>query len=191
MSEEAFAAGVRPGGLTDETQIRVLLCYMVQHYSPVCPEEMQEVLWGNQLVNYFSLQNSVSELCKLGYLVQKEDGLYTTASGKMAANDLSGVVPRSVRERAMDAMLKLRTRQKKAEQVRTTVDKCGVDYLLRCKIEDLGRTLMDCTLSFPDLELAEHAKERFCENADLIYQLLIAGLTADSGLAKDCLGDMD
>jgi len=27
---EAFTAGVRPGGLTDDTQIRMLLCYLVK-----------------------------------------------------------------------------------------------------------------------------------------------------------------
>ena len=32
---EAFTAGVRPGGLTDDTQIRMLLCYLVKVAGPV------------------------------------------------------------------------------------------------------------------------------------------------------------
>ena len=32
---DAFTAGVRPGGLTSSTEIRLLLCYLVQHTGPV------------------------------------------------------------------------------------------------------------------------------------------------------------
>ena len=41
---EAFTAGVRPGGLTDDTQIRMLLCYLVKVAGPVKRETMQGAL---------------------------------------------------------------------------------------------------------------------------------------------------
>ena len=51
---EAFTAGVRPGGLTDDTQIRMLLCYLVKVAGPVKRETMQGALLQEQLVNYFA-----------------------------------------------------------------------------------------------------------------------------------------
>ena len=47
---EAFTAGVRPGGLTDDTQIRMLLCYLVKVAGPVKRETMQGALLQEQLV---------------------------------------------------------------------------------------------------------------------------------------------
>ena len=33
-ANDAFTAGVRPGGLTDSTEIRLLLCYLVKNAGP-------------------------------------------------------------------------------------------------------------------------------------------------------------
>ena len=47
---EAFTAGVRPGGLTDDTQIRMLLCYLIKVTGPVKRDTMQGALLQEQLV---------------------------------------------------------------------------------------------------------------------------------------------
>lgn len=190
MFEPAFTAGVRPGGLTDETQIRILVCYIIQNFSPVTESELYDTLWENtQLVNYFELSSAVSNLERLGHLRLEEDGYHITSSGAMAANDLTTAVPRSVRDRAMDSMLLLRARRSRLAQNRAEVQPYGNEYQLRCKIEDLGHTLLDVTLTFADLELAEHAKEHFIENGDAVYQLLVAGLTRDKTLADACFNE--
>ena len=43
---EAFTAGVRPGGLTDDTQIRMLLCYLVKVAGPVKHETLGRAFAG-------------------------------------------------------------------------------------------------------------------------------------------------
>lgn len=184
LQRPAFTAGVRPGGLTDETQIQVLLCYIVKNFEPVPVTELQEVLWDGQLINYFELFGAVEQLCKLGNLTEREDGLYITRTGAMAAETLVSVVPRSVRDRAMDAMLKLRARRRKETNINTSITTAdNGESLLYCQIDDLGHPLLECTLSFPDEELAAHARRRFLENSDAVYQLLIAGLVGDRTLA--------
>ena len=192
MFEPAFTAGVRPGGLTDETQIRILVCYIIQNFSPVTESELYDTLWENtQLVNYFELSSAFINLERLGHLRLEEDGYHITSSGVMAANDLTTAVPRSVRDRAMDSMLLLRARRSRLAQNRAEVQPYGNEYQLRCKIEDLGHTLLDVTLTFADLELAEHAKEHFIENGDAVYQLLVAGLTRDKTLADACFNECE
>ena len=59
---EAFTAGVRPGGLTDDTQIRMLLCYLVKVAGPVKRETMQGALLQEQLVNYFEFADALAEV---------------------------------------------------------------------------------------------------------------------------------
>ena len=48
---DAFTAGVRPGGLTSSTEIRLLLCYLVQHSGPITREQLETALLDAQLVN--------------------------------------------------------------------------------------------------------------------------------------------
>ena len=50
---EAFTAGVKPGGLTDDTQIRILLCYLIKTAGPLTRDTLQGALLQVQLVNYF------------------------------------------------------------------------------------------------------------------------------------------
>lgn len=59
MMAEAFTAGVRPGGLTDDTQIRMLLCYLIKVTGPVKRDTMQGALLQEQLVNYFEFADAL------------------------------------------------------------------------------------------------------------------------------------
>jgi len=51
-ANDAFTAGVRPGGLTDSTEIRLLLCYLVKNAGPITRTEIENALMEEQLVNY-------------------------------------------------------------------------------------------------------------------------------------------
>ena len=56
MAGNAFTAGVKPGGLTTSTEIRILLCYLIQHAgTPLSQGELETALLGEELVNYFEL----------------------------------------------------------------------------------------------------------------------------------------
>ena len=71
---EAFTAGVRPGGLTDDTQIRMLLCYLVKVAGPVKRETMQGALLQEQLVNYFEFADALAEVEKQQLVTVDEEG---------------------------------------------------------------------------------------------------------------------
>ena len=92
---EAFTAGVRPGGLTDDTQIRMLLCYLVKVAGPVKRETMQGALLQEQLVNYFEFADALAEVEKQQLVTVDEDGRYTiTRRGTTVADTLAYDDPR-------------------------------------------------------------------------------------------------
>ena len=63
MSREAFTAGVKPGGLTNTTQIRILLCYLIRTVAqPLSRQELESALLEQQLVNYFGLAAGLAAL---------------------------------------------------------------------------------------------------------------------------------
>ena len=43
-ANDAFTAGVRPGGLTNSTEIRLLLCYLVKNAGPITRTEIENAL---------------------------------------------------------------------------------------------------------------------------------------------------
>ena len=51
-ANDAFTAGVRPGGLTNSTEIRLLLCYLVKNAGPITRTEIENALMEEALVNY-------------------------------------------------------------------------------------------------------------------------------------------
>ena len=68
MAGNAFTAGVKPGGLTTSTEIRILLCYLIQHAgTPLSQGELETALLGEELVNYFELASNLSDLLEQGF----------------------------------------------------------------------------------------------------------------------------
>ena len=106
MAGNAFTAGVKPGGLTTSTEIRILLCYLIQHAgTPLSQGELETALLGEELVNYFELASNLSDLLEQGF-VREENGRYTILpAGADIAEALADDVPRSVRDAAVRATL--------------------------------------------------------------------------------------
>ena len=87
---EAFTAGVRPGGLTDDTQIRILLCYLVKVAGPVKRDTMQGAILQEQLVNYFEFADALVEVEKQKLVTIDGEGRYViTQKGSTVADTLA------------------------------------------------------------------------------------------------------
>ena len=70
-ANDAFTAGVRPGGLTSSTEIRLLLCYLVKNAGPIARQEIENALMEEALVNYFEIGMSYGLIS--GYFGGKVD----------------------------------------------------------------------------------------------------------------------
>ena len=71
---EAFTGGVKPGGLTSNTEIRILLCYLIKTAGPVTRDAMQGALLQEELVNYFEFADALCELENQGLATQTPAG---------------------------------------------------------------------------------------------------------------------
>ena len=75
-ANDAFTAGVRPGGLTSSTEIRLLLCYLVKNAGPITRQEIENALMEEALVNYFEIGSCLDDITKQ-QLVTLTKGSYT------------------------------------------------------------------------------------------------------------------
>ena len=130
----AFSAGVRFGGLTDRTEIKILICYLLSGAKqPLTEQQLLETIIGQQLVNYFELLDALSHLTEQ-QLICENDGMYSiTEDGKEISRQLEKVLPFSVRERAYKAVIEILQYETLKRQNKTTITPV-VFLSIRCTI---------------------------------------------------------
>ena len=159
-ANDAFTAGVRPGGLTDSTEIRLLLCYLVKNAGPITRTEIENALMEEQLVTL------------------KEDRYSITEKGRKVAQELAYDLPRSVRERAVAAVLRSQTwARKEAEYSARITETPDGHCSIRCTIKALDQELFCLDIGTPDRLSADLVKKQFILKGNEIYQMLITKLT--------------
>lgn len=177
----AFSAGVRFGGLTDRTEIKILLCYLLSNArQPLTSQQIIDTLIGQELVNYFELQDALSHLTAQ-QLISEDDGLYTiTPEGADVSRELEKSLPLSVKERAYKAVIEILQyeslkRQNKTEI--TPVESGG--FNLNCTISDAEFRLFSFDLHMPDEKSAKFAEEQFIKYGQEIFKCVL-GITTDN-----------
>lgn len=174
---EAFTAGVKPGGLTSDTEIRILLCYLIKSTGPVTRDALQTAILQEQLVNYFEFVNALNELEVQGLATKNEEGYRITDKGMVVANTLAEDLPRSVRESAIRALIRIQGWLHKAAQNRASVRRSENGYTVTCTIGEMGQDVFQLRLTMPDAMTAEVVKNRFIAQGSEIYASLLTTLT--------------
>ena len=178
---EAFTAGVKPGGLTDDTQIRILLCYLVKTAGPLTRDTLQGALLQEQLVNYFEFADALVDVEKQQLVAQDESGLYSiTEKGSTVADTLALDLPRTVRESAIRAVMQIQSWRHKAAMNRARVEEEDGEYTVSCAIGDLGSDVFRLQLAMPDKLTAETIKNNFTAHGSEIYSKVMDMLTQPS-----------
>ena len=187
MNHDAFSAGVEPGGLYSSQEIKILICYMLAGVDEPLPRQsVLEIIAAGGMANFFEAGAAIDELIRLHNLTEGEDGrLYLTEDGRQAASTLSGMIPFTLRERSVQAALKLLTRMRRDKENRVTVKKLEHGRLVTCEIQDAGQPLLSFSLRVADDLQAGLIRERFLEDPTLIYSSLIALLTGDAAWKRN------
>ena len=159
-ANDAFTAGVRPGGLTDSTEIRLLLCYLVKNAGPITRTEIENALMEEALVNYFEIGSCLDDITQQK-LVTLSDGRYSiTEKGRKVAQELAFDLPRSVRERAVAAVLRSQTwARKEAQYAARITEKPDGHCSIRCTIRALDQELFCLDIGTPDRLSADLVKK--------------------------------
>lgn len=186
MSSQAFTGGVRPGGLNDSTQIRILLCYLLKQVgTPLTRAEIENALLGEELVNYFELSDALDKMCQLGHLKVENDAYRVTGTGAELAATLQTDLPRTVREAAVNAVLAAQQYKRRQAQHKTRLTRLADGWQVRCAIEDLGEEVFTFSLYLPDELSARAVQEKFINEGDVIFRHMLALLTGHPQLAQD------
>lgn len=182
----AFTGGVAPGGLRNQNDIRILLCYLLQSVpAPLSPEDITDIIQEKSLANYFEIQDAIASLLRLGNIAQTGDGmLRLLESGTQIAQQLDTSLPLSVRDKALEGAMKLLTRAKNQREHKVEIDKTENGCRVTCHISGGTRELMSVSLFVADKLQADLVKEQFHRDPGKIYELVLGALTGDKQMVQ-------
>ena len=176
-ANDAFTAGVRPGGLTNSTDIRLLLCYLVKNPGPITRTEIENALMEEALVNYFEIGSCLDDITRQ-QLVTVQDNVYSiTDKGRKVAQELAYDLPRTVRESAIRAVMQIRSWRHRAASNRAVVQEKDGQFSVVCSIADMGSDVFRMELAMPDKLTAEMIKNNFIAHGSDIFPKLLNALT--------------
>ena len=184
MSYEAMDAGIEPGGLRDVNEIKILICYLLKNSNrPLSFDNLNEILQQDGLVNYFEFGQSLHELLLSGHVdLTEQDGLqlyHITRLGAGTADMFERRLPRSVREKAVRASVRLLARLKIESENKVMITRDASGWRVECRVLDGKDELLSMRLLVPSAGQAEVIRQQFLKDPAAVYRGAIALLTGD------------
>lgn len=138
---------------------------------PIARQEIENALMEEALVNYFEIGSCLDDITRQ-QLVTVQDNVYSiTDKGRKVAQELAYDLPRSVRERAVAAVLRCQTwARKEAKYSASITEKPDGHCSVRCTVKGLDEALFCLDLGTPDRLSAELVKKQFILKGNEIYQ---------------------
>lgn len=169
MISDAMNAGVNPGGLRSRTDIRVLICYILNSISsPVPLDSVKEQLHFNGIANYFETAFAITELTESEHIsVTVEDGtsLYTlNESGRSVCDALAGSLPQSVKDNSLKIAEGIVNRRRNERENKVSIEKTDLGVYVTCSVMEKQLELVSVKLLVPDDDTADTVKENFLNN---------------------------
>ncbi len=184
MDYNSFSEGIEPGGLTQKSDIKLLVCFLLRTLDrAVTKTRLNEILQEHSLANYFETNQAISELLRSGKITSDLQGddeyISLVPAYSFSTAEIEGTLPRSVREKALSSALRLYARDKSESENEVTIEECGKGYTLTFGINDEGAQLMKLSLYIADEQQAQKMKDNFLDDPAGLYGMIIASLTIE------------
>lgn len=165
--------------LKDIQTVKILLCYLLYRINkPIDSEKLYDIAVGTEIINYFFYQDAIDYLIKNESISVNSDNnnlkIYTlTDKGKDCAKTLRGYVPKSYRDKIVQAALKYFAQIKYQNEVKIDYIELDKGYYVHCRCLDIGDDLMDLKLFAPDLSQAELLGKNIMINPTGFYSKIL------------------
>lgn len=191
---DAIDAGIDPGGLRKRSNVRLLICYIIDSVKkPIKKDLVITAMQKNGIANYFEILDAFNDLQKKQNIIQTdvENDLFTVSkSGRLIAANLSDELPLTVRERAMSTVTELLMQERNETENVAEISKIKNGYMVDCHVKGEENDLFSFQLYVPDSKQARLVKKNFQSNAEMIYKMMIATITNNSEFAEQTLEEI-
>jgi hypothetical protein len=175
-----LVVGVGPSGLTDLSEIKVAICYLLNYCDePLNKEQIFDILDVNKIVNYFYFSQALEELVKTGQLKQIDGCYIPEKEGIESANTLQEALAKNIRLLLANSAKNYGERVCFEKWHNVKIQKLELGYMITCEIADESMKLMSVSLFVPGREQLDAVQERFEANSEEIYKTIASLLTGE------------
>ena len=175
---DAIDAGIEPGGLRRRSNVRLLICYIIDCVNkPVKKDYVVASMQKNAIANYFEILDAFNDL------VHKKNIIAADEENELYVLSKSG-------KRAVSTVLELIMQEKNEAENIAEIKKIKNGYMVKCRVTDEDIDLFSFQLYVPDSKQAKLVKKNFQTNAEMIYKMMIAAITHNSDFAEQTLEDI-
>ena len=176
--EQQLIAGVPPGGLKEGYIVRIFICFIYHTLNvPLSREDLLEIFSVDGQVDYFTLVTAFAELTASGHLLAAEGEKYRLSElGHETAVNLYKAVPSSLRGHVLRRGYEYLERQRKNNEVSTSVSPQGNGYQVKCSIHEGELEFLGLSFFAPNENEAEKIARRFYDKSHEIYTMLLEQL---------------
>lgn len=186
---DVFRAGVGPGGLTSDYEIKVLICCLLfKCKQPMPVVDLINIFVSEELGNYFDTASAVSGLEKSGHIEVRAGNCALTALGKSAADELEQTVPAAARDRAFEALERYFVFHESESAASTHADIQPAKNGYRLKLTLKGakqQTVLELDILLPDRKCCDAVAKRFAADPFFTYKGVVGLLTGSVETSED------
>ena len=161
------------GYLHSDVDVKVLILFIMARIdTPLSGQELYEVAYQDESLNYFTFFNSLPELVASGHLTQNAQGHYSiTELGRTQGAQVEDSLAVPVVKKVSAAIADKLTRLRREGYITTAVrqDESG-RWIATLHYRDDGMPLMELSLMAPTEETATAMAENLWKQADSLYQ---------------------
>lgn len=193
LKSDTFIEGVSLGGLKNDYEIKILICYLLSKVEQKMTfEQLTACIQKDSVANYFEFADAVSELVKAGNITAELNEcnveVYSIAElGIEAAKTFEKNLPLTVREKTLHSAQNLLTKARREKENIVEFEKVEDGYNLKIQMKDIGSDLLTLSVFVPTLRECEELKKRFINNPQVLYQGVMALLTGDLALYESLI----
>ena len=185
MEQQSFSEGIAPGGLREQTEIKLLVCYLLKSLDrPLSRAQINEILQEYPIANYFEVNQAMSDLVKSGNLICELEGeeemMSLSARARFDVAAIENSLPRAIREKAVRAAWAVLSRERIRRESKVEVAELETGgFHVTFTVYDVGTELMKLTVYVAERDQIERVKRNFFDHAVELYSDIIASLTVD------------
>ena len=185
MEQQSFSEGIAPGGLREQTEIKLLVCYLLKSLDrPLSRAQINEILQEYPIANYFEVNQAMSDLVKSGNLICELEGeeemMSLSARARFDVAAIENSLPRAIREKAVRAAWAVLSRERIRRESKVEVAELEQGgFHVTFTVFDVGIELMKLTVYVAERDQIERVKRNFFDHAVELYSDIIASLTVD------------
>ncbi len=174
-----FTQGIDPGGLTQEYEVKFLICYIMYTINkPLTFDDINYVLQSTAVVNYFEYSQAFNKLIELGQIeVLEKDNFILSQSGRDVATTFDHDLPKAIKDKTILATKDYLERKEHEKNNKVSIDKVDDGYKIELSINDLGSDLMTLSLFMPNKDYCNIIKENFYKSPTTVYLKILEALT--------------